>query len=527
MLTRLTTSTPKKVLLHLSIVMVVILLTFLTRMPDFDLWARLAVGSIFFQTGHVLRHDIFSYLPTKALWIDHEWGSGVVLYGLARCFGEHGVFLAKGLLLYGIFLMVLKTISARENPKSPSPLYFVFLGYALFPGIASLVRSQMFTYLFFIVWIYALERVRRKQGKILWLFPATMLFWANLHGGFVAGLGLVLFYVVGDLLNRRSLRPYLWIVLSILPVMLINPYGFGLWRYMVEASFMPRPFIPEWNPISLSGPMQVIGGIRVHHLAGFMLLVGMTALAALRAILRKQKPDWTRVVVLAGLLVLGVRHQRHAVFFVLAASALLYDHLDGLLDPLRSWVAKHLPRRSAKILAVTRWGFGTFLPAVVFILVIPKLSYRMTIDYRQFPVGSLEFIKQNGLSGNLATAFDWGSYASWKLYPKCKVMIDGRYEEVYPDDVFDLAIRFAVRKDPWWEALTRFRTDIVVLPKAFYSRKDLAKIPDWRPVYEDFVSVVLLPRDRLAESYVRPDFRDTAYSREDLSKPVDLTLSQN
>ena len=516
-----------RVLVHVSIVIAVVILTFLTHTPDFDLWARLAVGSIVFQTGHVLRHDIFSYLPTKALWVDHEWGSGVVLYGFVRCFGDHGLFLVKGLLLYAIFLMVLKTSNASENKKSPSALYFAFLGYALFPGIASLVRSQMFTYLFFMVWLTSLERIRRQGRKILWVFPVTMLFWVNMHGGFVAGLGLVLLYAVGDLLNRRSLWPYLWIGLSVLPVMLINPYGFALWRYIIEASFMPRPFIPEWNSFSLGGHRQIIGGIPVHHLTGFMLLVGMTAGAALRSMLRKERPDWTRVVVLAGLLVLGVRHQRHVVFFTLAASTLMVDRFDGLLDPLRRLLARLFPQRSAKIQTGARWGLGYLLPALVFIFIIPKLTYRVNIDYRQSPVGSLEFVKQNGLSGNLATSFDWGSYASWKLYPQCKVMLDGRYEEVYPDDVFDVAIRFAVRKDSWWEALTRFPTDIVVLPKYFYSRMDLAQLPDWRPVYEDFVSVVLLPRDKLAGAYLRPDFRDPAYSREDLAKPVLIAPSPN
>jgi hypothetical protein len=511
-----------KVLLHGAIVIAVFILTFFTHMPDFDLWARLAVGSIVFQTGHVLKHDIFSYLPTKALWVDHEWGSGVVLYGFVRLFGDHGLFLAKGLLLYAIFLMVLKTIGAGENKKSPSPLYFVLLGYALFPGIAALVRSQMFTTLFFSIWIYTLETIRRGGKRLLWIFPVSMLFWVNMHGGFVAGIGLVLLYALGDLLNRKSLRPYLWIGLSILPMVLINPYGFALVRSMVEAYLMPRPFIPEWNPISLSGPYQIILGLRVHHLAGFMLLAVMTAAAGLRSILRRERPDWTRGVVLIGLFVLGARHQRHIVFFVLAAASLFHGQLDGLLDPLRRTVAKLFPKPGAKIQTGARWGLAYGLPALLFILIIPKLTYQVNINYRQFPVGSLEFIKQNGLSGNLATAFDWGSYASWKLYPQCKVMLDGRYEEVYPDDVFDVAIRFAVRKDPWWEALTRYPTDIVVLPKAFYSRMDLRQLPDWRPVYEDFVSVVLLPRDKLAESYVRPDFRDAAYSREDLAKAIVL-----
>ncbi len=49
---------------------------------DADIWHRLAVGKIFFQTGWVLKHDIFSYALTKPVWVDHEWGSGVIFWRL-------------------------------------------------------------------------------------------------------------------------------------------------------------------------------------------------------------------------------------------------------------------------------------------------------------------------------------------------------------------------------------------------------------------------------------------------------------
>jgi hypothetical protein len=68
--------------------------------------------------------------------------------------------------------------------------------------------------------------------------------------------------------------------------------------------------------------------------------------------------------------------------------------------------------------------------------------------------------------------------------------------------------------------LRRYPTDIVVLPKSSYTPADLSLLPEWRPVYEDFVSLVLLPRDRPRVSYVRPNFKDPTYSREDLSKPI-------
>jgi hypothetical protein len=505
---------------HLPILVVVYLLTFLTSLPDYDLWARLAVGSIFFQTGTVLKHDIFSYLPTKSPWIDHEWGSGVVCYAFARSFGEYGIFLLKALLLYFLFLTILKTINAREGKRSVGILYWFLLGYALFPGVASLVRSQMFTYLFFAVWLYGLECVRRQRKRVLWIFPCTMLFWVNLHGGFVAGIGIVALYTIGELLNRKSPLPYLRIALLILPTTLLNPYGPALWRYVVEASLMPRPFIPEWHPISLSGPIQVIGGLRLHFLTGYMLFVGMTLAVAIRSIVQKAKPDWTRIIPIAALFLLSVRHQRHIVFFVIAVSMLLYDQFVGLLDPLRRMLGKISFGNPLRIRTAIRWGLGYVLPVAILACFVPRLSHRMTVDYRRFPVGSLEFIKQNGISGNLATAFDWGSYAMWKLFPQCKVLIDGRYEEVYPDDVFDVAIRFSERQGRWWEVLKRFHTDVVVLPKVVYRIADLSLLPDWKPAYEDFVSVVLLPRDRRPMSFKRPDYEDRAYGREDWSKQI-------
>jgi hypothetical protein len=501
---------------------VVYVLAFFVNTPDFDLWTRLAVGSIFFQTGHVARHDVFSYLPTKVPWIDHEWGSGVVFYAFVQLFGERGLFILKGLLIAAIFVMIGKTIRVRGSNHNPTVLFYAFLGYALHPGIASLIRSHMFSYLFFVVWLYALERVRRGDRKVLWVFPATMLVWVNMHGGFLAGVGLLLLYLVGELCNRKRPAPYLWILGSVLLAMLVNPYGLALWRAVVEAALLPRPFIPEWHPISLAGPKQMIGGLAVHYLMGFMILAALTLLAALRPRTLARKTDWTKVIVTVTLFLVAVRHQRHVVFFVLAAASLWYEQFVGLLEPLRALLDRMTSRSSATAGAAARWVVGYVFPAavVLYVILIPRLSHRVTVDYRRFPVGSLEFIKQNELSGNVATAFDWGSYAGWKLYPQCKVMIDGRYEEVFPNDVFDVAMRFSVRQGDWREALRRYHTDVIVLPKAEYQPTDLALLPDWRPAYEDFVSLVLLPANSVPRRYVRPRFRDAAYSRENLAKPI-------
>jgi hypothetical protein len=137
-------------------------------------------------------------------------------------------------------------------------------------------------------------------------------------------------------------------------------------------------------------------------------------------------------------------------------------------------------------------------------------------------VGSLEFIKQNQISGNLATRFQWGSYAFWKLYPQCKVLIDGRYEEVYPNAVFDAAMQFSVRKGDWQEILRNFHADVLVLPKSNYSPADVSTLMDWKLVYQDAASVVLLPKNKLRPFYIYPDYRNPLYFKEDLSRKIKL-----
>lgn len=36
------------------------------------------------------------------------------------------------------------------------------------------------------------------------------------------------------------------------------------------------------------------------------------------------------------------------------------------------------------------------------------------------PVGAVDYIEHNGLSGNLLVSLSWGEYAFWRLYPELR-----------------------------------------------------------------------------------------------------------
>jgi hypothetical protein len=516
----------KQVLFYCSLLTVVFILTFLTHTPDYDFWARLAVGSIFFQTGSVPQHDIFSYVPTKALWIDHEWGASVIFYGAAKFLGVWGIFLLKAVIIFLVLLLIIKTIRIQKKDGSVGIVYIMLLGLALFPGVGAVIRCQMFTYLFFALWLYQLENIRKNNTRNLWIFPSTMLLWANMHGGFVTGIGLVGIYIIGELLNRRNPVKYLIILGTILPVTLINPYGFEFWKYIIEASLMPRPTVPEWHSIRLQGPNQLILGFQIHYLIGFFIFLVLTFAAVFMQIIKKEKPDWTKYLLTVVLLYIGWSHQRHIIFFVNAMAALFYNQYIEFFSYVKTVSGKLLKIKTNKMWRSLNPSFGYLLLMILFIRMLPLLHYDIILNPKQYPFGSFEFIRQNKLSGNLATSFVWSSYAFWKLYPECKVLVDGRYEEVYTNAVFNEAIQLSFKNGTWDEVVRKYSTDILVLPKQLFQPSDLQKLQGWDLAYMDFVSVVLLPKDKIRADLIKPDYTNPIYLTENFAKKIPVPLSR-
>ena len=159
------------------VLIAVFILTFITTMPDFDLWTRLAVGSIVFpnRTCPAPRHLL---VPAHQGALDRSrMGLRRRLLRLReavrRAWPLHPERPAH---LLPFSVMIGKTIKLRGSKHSPSVLFYAFLGFALYPGIASLIRSHMFTYLFFIVWLYALERSGGVTEKSFGSFPAPCCF---------------------------------------------------------------------------------------------------------------------------------------------------------------------------------------------------------------------------------------------------------------------------------------------------------------------------------------------------------------
>lgn len=467
----------------------ILLLTFaLERLAktkaDPDLWGYLTFGRLFWTSDHFPYHDIFSFLPTLPRWVYHEWLTGVLFYPLYQAFGAAGL---QGLKFgLGLATLGLVYLSAR---RLKAGFLAAIVGLFIIQGFLTVgyspVRAQIFTYAFYALTLYVLETARQAQRwRVLWVLVPVQIFWCNVHGGFLAGLGLVGLYALGEALSRRPFRPYAGILVLAGLATLINPYGLEYWQYMLQAIIMPRPEIVEWSSL-----MRIYqAGIDRGEILYITSVVLIFCLMAWRARWR----DLTPILALGVTLYLGIRHTRHLVFFLLLTGAYLPVVLTGFFakiasEPQLISLGKRLGWKVplvAGLVLIASYS-ATIASRHPLSLVIPPLPDATNQSEIYYPVGAVEYITSRHLSGNLLTEFGWGEYLIWNLFPQCKVALDGRYETVYSEKLANQYFDFMDGGKDWRQFLEKYPVEMVLInrKRKIYLLMQVEK--HWRQVYLD------------------------------------------
>jgi hypothetical protein len=484
-----------------------------TNVADEDLWNHLTFGELKLRTLAVPHVEASSYSAPGHAWFNHEWGSEVVFALLYRAGGTPGLFALKfgvGLAILAAILATARTLAGSARDGRPHPVTtaaaLVVVFAALAPGAS--FRPQLFTMLCLALewWLLVRTDARlfasdpgRRVGWELALVPAIVLVWTNAHGGFPVGVGLCVVFVAGVLGRTVAARAWheprppartLALVVAAgvatLAATVVNPYGLGLHRYLAT-TLADHGRIAEWLPIPLWSTA---------HLP-FELLALTTAACAVPWVaarrVRSARIDW-RLAFLALAFVSALRHQRHSVLFVVVAA------------PVCLAAAEHVRRR-----AIARWPALAPRPPVVATIALGALAVaalqvaQVTARYAQsglairyareeFPADAVEFLRTNGIRGNLAAQFEWGGYALHHLGDAVRVFIDGRYEACYPPGVIDDYFAFVEASPDWSRVLDAYPTDVVLLDRTDAVVPHLDGRPDFVRAYADPTAVVYLRR---------------------------------
>lgn len=452
---------------------------------DYDLYARFIIAENLFEKGVFNYNDFLSYTPTHT-WYDHEYGAGCIYYLFFKYLGPFGLVLIQGLLLFFTSVFVIK-IQQLQKHAYPISLLFMSIFLILFAHQnPSLVRCHMFSFLFFTIFLYFLEKTRigyltNKPTKVLWLVLPLVVIWNNFHGGVVSGLGIIFVYMITGLVTGQNWKLYFKVLILSVPLLAINPYGPEYINFLISANTKTRTMITEWWNVF------VPGHILYYYPLFFAGLFGV--LLTLAKIWNKQKVNITKVLLIIITLFLGTVHVKLLSFPLIVLGALYYN------DIMRFFNAKFI-RIAEKF---------TYLIVICSICCIPlKHPNVQRTAINKFPVKEVEFIKTNHIKGNILTEFGYGSYVSYKLYPDNLIYMDGRYEVVYYDEEFDHLMNFEKKENDWQYVLKAYPTDVLLLDKTIPVYETLKKLPDWVNVYEGPMCGIFVKKAKAKKHYKMP-----------------------
>lgn len=481
---------------------------------DNDFWARLIQGKAFWQTGSVLKYDFLSYTKTHA-WYDHEWGSSAIFYYVLSTFGDVGLMIFKGVLIFLVFYFVTKIVDMRgvSTTTAYNFLFYFFAFHALSDIATSTVRCQLLTFLFFAMWIYLLEKIRNGDNKLLFVLPVMMLVWSNFHGGCVSGLGVLAIYGVGELLNRKPFKKYFLAIIPCILVMFINPYGYEYVKFLAMATTMARPLITEWR--ASFDTRDIMESI---HFKGFMsVMVFSWAAGMLKDKFSWEKLDKTKILMLLVTLILALKHIKHQPIFIITAASFLYNDFYNVFNAVIKFLRKllHLNNETfIKAFVITKetvvyLGIAFYCCVAAF-----YIPFSPTVGESKYPIYAIEFIRANNIKGNLLLSFNYGSYAAYKLYPQNLIFMDGRYEEVYYDDLLPMLARLHVANVPGWDdAIKGYRTDVILMAKKYNIYTVLKNDKNWKRIFEDDKYAVFVPKNKAKKVYQLPNLNADFYNK--------------
>lgn len=478
------------VLTLIEIVIIFLLSMYKPDMNDPDIWWHMRNAQYLFEHHQLPRQDMYSFTVAGHPWINHEWLSEIPFYLAYRAFGLVGLKSLTFFLLSGIFVLLLYLCykESRNFKAAAVVCYFAtFLATVSFGP-----RTILFGYLYLVVLLIVLQRLRQQGTAPLWLIPLLFCLWVNTHGSW--SLGLIIFFVTaacglvegtwGRIESQRwtpsQLRKLIITAAATIAALFVNPFGWRLPFYPFDMAFRQNlniAHVQEWISVDF------------HDLRGKMVM-GLICALLMLFLLRNRKWNLGEILVMLFALYSGLTYIRFLVLMGIVVAPILAKALD-FFPPYRPEL--ETPRVNAVVILGLCAAMIYFWPR--------EAKIRKSIA-ETYPEGILSYLKADPPQGNVLNFYLWGGYLGWH-HPQMRDFIDSRvdifeYAGVLKDYLDFLGVDAVARKPD--ALLEKYKIQYVLFPPSdsknpLHTGGNLVYVlehdPRWKVVYKDKVSELL------------------------------------
>jgi hypothetical protein len=441
--------------------------TFMFRMSSIDLVYHLRAGEAILSTHGAPSVDAFTFSMAGRPWLDQQWGAQILLALVYRAGGWVGMALFHAALVGATFWFLWLACRARGASARLSAA-LTMSGFVVCFYNAGM-RPQTMAYPLFTgaLWILA---DRRAHPRRLWVLPAVMVVWANVHGSFPLGLVLIALSWAEDRRDHAATKNTTLAVGVIgLFATLVGPYGLGVWRYAIGISTNER----------ILGHVEEWAATTIRSADGALFFLSALAVVVLLA-RRGVKTDALTLVWLGSFFLLGLSAARGEVWwgfvFPVTMAGLIVEEPRSPEDERGSLMMNLL-------VVTTLIAFVAVLSPWVRDRIDPSSGETALLSYA--PQRMVDAVQRVAPAD--ARLFVTLPYASWFEYasPTNPMFVDPRIE-LFPDDVWDDYFAVAEGHEGWQGIVDRWGVDVIVMaPGDATIVALLQNDPGWRLAYRD------------------------------------------
>ena len=454
----------------------------LDALGDPDVWWHLQLGEWILAHHRVPTIELFSYTAQGHPMLAHEWLSDTVFALLARAGGLFLVALVMGAVAWSAMLAV----ALRGRARGAGPLALA-LGLALGAKAAQPVlgaRPQVFTVALVCWTLWIAETYLRDGGRRRWLLPPLFLLWANLHAGFLAGLGILTLLLAVETVRRR-VQPRAAITVDRLRGLAIaigasalaacvNPAGPLLYRFAITTTATEgQKSIIEWQSPNFHDPGMW---------ALLFLLVTLAALPALGG--RLDVRDAVLAAAGTAMALLAVRNTAVCVALVTPAWMAMAGHAGRRLA-----ARKRVPLRTrvrAGPVIVGGAVIGAALTALAYTGVRTHAAASSVGVAAAYPSCATSALMRAPTTQHVFTTYGTGGFVIDRLWPHASVYEYGESISlgtiVFAD--YQRIAAGAQTSPTAMQLLDASRTTAVLFPKSDLTA-ELDAAPGWSRVLDD------------------------------------------
>lgn len=466
---------------------------------------HIRTGQIMLQTHALPRTDPFAVTMAGKTWFAWEWLFDVLAAAIHGWLGLNGIALFAGAMIAATFGLTLRT-ALGNGGSVPVTVVLLMLAIAA-SSIHFFARPHLVSWLMAVIWFSLLDRMEVSQARVRQLFwlPLLMVFWVNLHGGFLLGFVLLGIYLISAAvsyfapgadkgLTIMRLKQFGIIAASSFAVSFINPFGYRLYvhiyQYLSDRFLMNH--IDEFQSPNFHGFAQRCFAV--------LLLIAIASLATAR-----KKAKLSHLLIAAFAVYSALYASRNlpvsSLLLVLVIAPILSRQISEFSNnEVARWLRTFTSRYEAFSLRMTQlelrgrwnpWSVAGFAFLLLICLHGGCLGARQLMDVhfrdKRFPVQAVNLIARSNIHEPIFTPDYWGGYLIYRLYPRNKVFIDDRHD-LYRDQLIKDYMQIVFVQPDWANVLDKEGVNWVLAPSESSLANILRLSPAWKITQQDSIA---------------------------------------